>query len=257
MKKTYFTSKTVSALHFPVTCLSVIGCSGHPVLKMVLKKIADKGYIDSVRDEHNVRVKLSGHLCHNAENIQLFEKHHIKAVLIYKDPRDNLKHLVYRSLYDYCPKKFTRPNTHPNAVKFHELVKCSEGKRGAHPFVEFYVDTMGAKPLLYDIFQVASWKDHPWVHAVKFEALTDFREEDQGVQFSAVEGIADFLGISLPKTEIKAIAGSCFRKIRKKKKKDEYMVGWEELFSEEDKALFKKYFGKLLIDLGYEKDNNW
>ena len=32
---------------------------------------------------------------------------------------------------------------------------------------------------------------------------------------------------------------------------------WEKDFTEKDKTTFKKIGGKLLIKLGYEKDNNW
>ncbi len=61
----------------------------------------------------------------------------------------------------------------------------------------------------------------------------------------------------MTEAEIKEIVDMCSQRIRKKKKKDGYMVGWKEIFTEENKVLFKKYFGKLLVDLGYEKNYNW
>lgn len=33
--------------------------------------------------------------------------------------------------------------------------------------------------------------------------------------------------------------------------------GWKKMLSREQRELFKEYFGKTLIKLGYEKDNNW
>ena len=33
--------------------------------------------------------------------------------------------------------------------------------------------------------------------------------------------------------------------------------GWKDVFTEENKALFKEQAGDILIQLGYEKDNNW
>jgi hypothetical protein len=32
---------------------------------------------------------------------------------------------------------------------------------------------------------------------------------------------------------------------------------WKNVFTERDKAVFKEAAGNLLIELGYEKDDNW
>ncbi|MCK5879222.1 MAG: sulfotransferase domain-containing protein [Holophagae bacterium] len=239
-----------------VTCLSVVGCSGHPVLKMVLKEMVAKDYIASVRDEKGMRIKLAGHLQYCDENVRLFEKHNVKAVLVYRDLRDNLIQLVYRSIYNYCSKKFERPGTHPHAVQFHQLIKRFEGERGDQSFVEFYVKTIGAESLLQDIFQVAEWKNHPRVHSVKFEELTNLWGDNRGAQLRTIEGIAGFLGVSLSESEVGEFADRCSQRINKKKQKKDYMVGWEELFSDEDKVMFKEHFGRQLIDLGYENGND-
>lgn len=243
--------------HSPVTCLSVVGCSGHPVLKMALKEIVAKDYIGSVKDEHGVRTKLAGHLRYCDKNVQLFKKHNVRAVLVYRDPRDTLIQLVFRSLYNYCPKKFSQPGTHPNAVEFHQIIKRFEGERGDQSFVEFYVRTIGAEQLLQDIFQVAEWRNHPSVHSVKFEELSNLWEDNRGTQIKVIEGIVDFVEVSLSESEIGRVADLCSQNIRKKKQKKDYMVGWEQIFSEEDKILFKEYFGQQLIDLEYEKGSNW
>ena len=170
----------------PVTPLSVVGCSGHPVLKRVLKRLAGPAYVASVRDEHGRRHKLAGHLRYCAENLALFEAHDVRAVLIYRDPRDNLKHLVDRSIHGYCPDKFERPGTHADAVRYHQLVKAAQGTRGGESYVEFYVETIGAEQVLRDIFQVTMWKDHPRVHPVAFEPQDSARRHDSSTRAGSI-----------------------------------------------------------------------
>jgi len=241
----------------PVTCISVIGCSGQPVLKLVLKKIAKKRYVASIEDSQDRKIKLAGHLLYCDKNIEILKQHNFKAVLICRDPRSTLVQLVHRSLYDWCPSKFEKPRIHPSALAFHQIIKESAGKRGDQGFVEFYLGTLDTKQLLLDIFQVAKWHSQSGVHFVKYEDLTDFSGNDRDAQLRAIQEIGEFLGVSVPDSVTGEITEWCKRHLKEKKSQKNFMIDWKELFTEKDKALFKKYFGQLVIDLGYEKDNDW
>jgi hypothetical protein len=241
-----------------VTALSVVGCSGHPMLKHTLKALAKTRYTASVRDDERVRTKLAGHLAYTAENAELFEQHDIRAGLVYRDPRANLLQLVRRSVERYCAGKFEQPGTHPTALDYHRLVTAFDGQRGDRPFVEFYVDGIGARQTLVDIFQVAEWRHCPRVHAVRFEDLVDLHGDDPEGQRRTIEGLARFVGATVTEADVDDLVATCGAWLgRKQSRKDTFMVGWEEVFTDEDKAAFKRAFGSVVVDLGYEQDDDW
>jgi hypothetical protein len=241
-----------------VTCLSVVGCSGHPPLKRVLKHLAGSRYIASVPDDDGNRIKLAGHLAPTPENQELFERHQVRAVVIFRDPRDNLTQLVRRTVLGYCPDKFLRPGTHPDAVAYNALVAASEGKRGDAPFVDFYVEGIGGREVLDRIFRVSQWKNHPRVQAVRFEDLIDVWGERPDVPRQTIVGIAEFLGASVTDEELDALEAAGERFLDKRRSgKAGFLQRWQDAFTDEDKASFKRYYGDLLIDLGYETDLDW
>jgi hypothetical protein len=240
-----------------VTCLSVVGCSGHPMLVHTMKTLNRKRYVTAVRAEDGTRIKLAGHRAYTPENEALFEQHHVGAALIYRDPRDNLLQLIRRSLLDYPGDKFSRPRTHPTALAYNDLVKRSEGRRGDRPLVEFYVDGIGAREVLDRIFQVTEWRHSPRVLPVRFEDLVDLYG-DAGKQRETIRAIADFVGASPSELLVEELASDCDAWLRKKAyKKKDYLKGWQEVFTDEDRAAFKAAFGRLLVDLGYEQDDDW
>lgn len=90
----------------------------------------------------------------------------------------------------------------------------------------------------------------------KFEDLIGARGDgDKNLQIKTVEGVLKFLDISLEKTSINNIAENLFGgtwTFRKGK------IGeWKTHFSKKNKEVFKKTYGDIIIDLGYEKDYNW
>ena len=79
--------------------------------------------------------------------------------------------------------------------------------------------------------------------------------------------LLEFLGVdSSEETARKCVKRAGFerRTDRKRGEEDSYshfrkgVAGdWESVFTEEDRRVFKEIAGDLLIELGYEKDNNW
>ena len=241
-----------------VTCLSVVGCSGHPPLKHVLKHLSGKRYAASIHDPDRGRVKLAGHLDPSAENQELFERDQIRAVVIYRDPRDNLLQLVRRSFLDYTAEKFVAPNTHPTAIAYHRLVKEHQDAWTGRRVVEYFVDGIGGLDVLSTIFRVTEWHRHPRVQGVRFEDLVDLWGTDPEAPRRTITSIAEFLGVTVTDTEIDGlVAHNAIWLEKKVENKPHYLQPWQEVFTDADKAAFKHHFGPLLIDLGYEADNDW
>ena len=101
---------------------------------------------------------------------------------------------------------------------------------------------------------------HPNVVVSRFEDLVgDKGGGNDAAQLALIEKLVDELNLPLSATEQESIASilwgddhgvqPTFRQGQINK--------WKEIFTPEHKKLFKKYFGSLLIQLGYEQDNNW
>jgi hypothetical protein len=228
------------------------------MLHHTLKALAPKRYVASVREGNGDRIKLAGHLPYTPEHEALFERHDVRAALVYRDPRDNLIHLVRRSLGDFPGDKFTRPRTHPTAVTYNQLVKASDGHRGDQSFVEFYVDGIGGRETLDTIFQVTEWRHSPRVLPVRFEDLVNLHGEAPERQRQTIVAIADFVGARPTEAEVHELTVACDAWLGKKvTKKVDFLTGWRDVFTDEDRAAFKARYGQLLIDLGYEQDDDW
>jgi hypothetical protein len=225
---------------------------------LVLKHFARERYASSVNDPERGRVKLAGHLAPSAENQELFDRHQIRAVVVYRDPRDNLLQLARRSVLDYTPVKFRAPRTHPNAIAYHELVKAHQGEWADQPTVEFFVETIGAVTLLHTIFQVTQWHHHPRVHGVRLEDLVDFWGTDADAPRRTITSIAEFLGASVTEAELDALqAANAEWLATKSVDRPHYAQPWQDVFTDHDRATFKRHFQPLLVDLGYETDDDW
>jgi hypothetical protein len=239
-----------------VTCVSVVGCSGHPIMKRALKHLVPDRYLSSVREDGE-RVKLAGHLAFTGRNLALFQEHDLRSVLVVRDPRDNFVNLVNRSRYGYCPEKFDRPRTHPDAVEFHRLL-MAHAEPGRTGVVDHYVEGIGALATLRRIFEVARWHGHPRIHTVRFEDFIDLRGEGHAAQRPTIARLAEFLGVEGTDEDIDRIATTNNQWIRwKVDRQPEYVVGWQEVFTDEDRAAFKRHFGDVLLRLGYEADDDW
>ena len=250
-------SKTKKRSTSPTTCFSVIGSSGQPIVKKILSLLDRKRYTGSITNSKGERVKLSGHRYYSSEFRQLVEENNVRAVLIFRDPRDNFKQLVYRSLYDWCPNKWEKERIHPNALKYHLLVKQNQDNREGKGMAELYIESTGGKHILDSIFAVTDWIKHPNILPIRIESLLNFKGNNEELQYSTIQQIADFIGTTITSDDKEKLISECKAFLSKRATQDGYMKSWSELFTENDKRIFKKYYGQLLIDLGYEQDYNW
>lgn len=101
------------------------------------------------------------------------------------------------------------------------------------------------------------WKDSPICCTLRFEALLGPQGGhcSQTEQINELRKIRDVLNKKITDFELLQIVNEVYGtgwSFHKGK-----VGAWKEYFNEEHKALFKKLLGKELIQLGYEKDDNW
>jgi len=168
------------------------------------------------------------------------------TIFVYRDPRDMIvSHVFY-------------------ATQMHE-------EHGMHRYYTEVLDSMEARieaaiqgvdedgaelsSVQAKYVSYMGWLDQPDVLSMRFENLILDRE-------AALNCILDYLErrgfrASIPRQEAVAILGEAIRP----KKSGTYRKGqpgnWREYFTPANKALFKEQAGGLLVQLGYEKDDQW
>jgi len=102
---------------------------------------------------------------------------------------------------------------------------------------------------------VFEWLEQKYVMCIRFEDLI----EDRDVTLNAMLDEVEKTGYKIPATRDKALE-ILVKAIQPKKShtfRSGKTGGWTEHFSEEHKNLFKEVAGDLLVELGYEKSNDW
>ena len=104
-------------------------------------------------------------------------------------------------------------------------------------------------------------ENDPNVMILKYEYLVGLNQKE------AFEKIFDFCGIQMPRKEMNRLLDRySFKKLSGRRPGEEdhrshYRKGtpgdWRSHFTPEHASLFKKMTGDLVVQLGYEKANNW
>jgi len=244
---------TLSKPHTPVTGISISASSGNKLLDKLLKNMAKDSYTRSVLNEENKRIIIRGNLQYSDENILHLKKNNIKAVFIYSDPRYILHNLLQRP--NNVKNKFA-VGLNQNVKDFHQLIAQNDRKRANKSYTGFYVETLDGKTVLKNIFHQLKWKDHPQIRAIKYEELINLYD-DNDTQLKTITDMAAFLNVSIEKPKLLKLVNKCSEEKKTYLQKTDNHIHFGDFYTEEDKMIFKKHFGDLLIDLGYEKDNNW
>jgi len=102
---------------------------------------------------------------------------------------------------------------------------------------------------------VFEWRELPNVMSIRFEDLIHRREATLDAMLDEVESI----GYKIPTPRAKAL--SILLEAIQPRKSHTFRSGktgvWREHFTDEHKALFKDVAGDLLVQLGYEQNNDW
>ncbi|MEC1262775.1 glycosyltransferase [Bacillus swezeyi] len=199
----------------------------------------------------------TGHFAHSADREKIIDETNIKTIFIYRDLRDiavSLVHFVMINKYNHPWNPFMK-----NHLKNHDERLMAIIKGASLNKEEQAKYGIGLLPNIYDFTKrFLQWAQASGICIVTFEDLM----RDEASQNKTITNIIDFLWDDLQslnlskqqllqkmKQNIHFSASDTFRK---------GSIGdWKEEFNERHKEAFKEIAGDALIQLGYEKDNNW
>ena len=164
---------------------------------------------------------------------------------IYRDPRDMLVSHVFfatdmhtgHGMHEYYQKL-------PNFNERLKVAICGIQKDGL-----FMVDI---RERYTGVFE---WLAQPAAMCIRFEDLIDNRDATLGKMLDQVEKTG--YHIPTPRHEALDILVDAIQPSKSHTFRAGKTGGWKEHFSMENKKLFKDVAGDLLVQLGYEKNNNW
>jgi hypothetical protein len=201
------------------------------------KKMSKKGF--PLLSENNLPILnkdefFHSHMHYSAQLEQKLINGRFKILFIYRDPRDQIVSHAY-----WIIKKLNNPIF--NKFKYPKSVS---------KIIDIIIKNIDRK---YSKFM--PWAKSKNVCTVRFENLIGPHGGGSlELQKKEIEKISNYVGVTSKKAKnncLKNLFGgtSTFRKGG--------IGSWKKHFTEEHKQLFKKFGGKLLIELGYEKDLNW
>ena len=164
---------------------------------------------------------------------------------IYRDPRDMLVSHVFfatdmhtgHGMHEYYQKL-------PNFNERLKVAICGIQKDGL-----FMVDI---RERYTGVFE---WLAQPAAMCIRFEDLIDNRDATLGKMLDQVEKTG--YHIPTPRHEALDILVDAIQPSKSHTFRAGKTGGWKEHFSMENKKLFKDVAGDLLVQLGYEKNNDW
>lgn len=186
-----------------------------------------------------------GYLEASPENVQLLCQPDRVNYFIYRDPRDMLVSQVFfatdmheeHGMHDYyksLPDFGTRLKVAITGIDRDGLYMVSVKQRYEGVF---------------------EWLAQKHVLCVRFEDLINERDSTLNKMLDEVEKTG--YKISAPREKTISILAKAIQPGRSHTFRSGKTGGWREHFTEEHKKLFKDVAGNLLVELGYEKNNDW
>ncbi len=176
------------------------------------------------------------HAFYNEKNLEIIKKNNYHVLFIYRDPRD-----VAVSMAHWMRKKpLDSIALIPNLELINDdelLTKCINYTRQL--FAQWHL-----------------WKQNKAAHLIRFEDLVGTKGGgSHRAQLRAIKGIARHLKLRANKKKIKAIAQILFGGTPTFRKGQ---IGvWRTTFNSAHIKLAHELMGKLIINMGYEKDSRW
>jgi len=212
-------------------------------IKLLTKKrfvrITEKQILDNALPKLEANQYYFDHAIYTKQINSILKNKKAKIIFIYRDPRDSIISGAYYKLqHAGIAKKKYDPNIKVDKQKFNQQIDDS-----------IIISTINYNKSI-------NWASEKNVCAIKFENLVGAKGNgSQQLQEMEIKKICNFLNINPTKESfdrcINNLFGSSFT-FRNGKIGD-----WKNYFSNEQKKLFKKIGGNLLIKLGYEKNLNW
>jgi hypothetical protein len=187
------------------------------------------------------------HICFSEDLVGLLTEMRMKSLLILRDPRD-----VVVSHANYV----ARSRDH---FLFDLYQRLSESERLMES-IKGVKQTTRDGPMLLNIYEryqsVMAWLSQPLNYTTYFEKLIGPHGGGlRDTQIEELRNIAQHLSIRYNLPNIERIADRLFGGTATFRKG--IIRGWPNHFLGKHKYAFKEIAGQLLIDLGYEQDNDW
>ena len=187
-----------------------------------------------------------GHVHAYPELLKLLTGEGNASFFIYRDPRDVVvSHVHY--VNDINSRHVHHRYYQEKLSSFDERLEISiRGLPDAqHPFPDIRARF---EPYM-------NWLNRDDIHSLRFEDLIDSRARaiEQIIQFVIARGFS-------PNVSDSEMLDALTKNIDPKKSptfRSGISGAWKEQFSDQHKSIFKRLSGDLLIQLGYEKDQNW
>jgi len=187
-----------------------------------------------------------GYLRSEPAYLQFFAEHpQVLSFFVYRDPRDRLISSIFYAVDIH--KAHAQHDFYASLPMAERITAAIQGR-----------DEPGLLhlPNVREQYQrYLDWLTCPLVLCLRFEDL--IQQPDRSL--SAILDFIESRGFHIPTPRQKALA--VIKEAIQPKKSPTFRKGkaggWREHFTEEHKRLFKAVAGEVLIQLGYERDNDW
>lgn len=186
-----------------------------------------------------------GYVEASPENVAFLCQPHRLNYFIYRDPRDMLVSQVFFATDMHAEHGM------------HQFYKSLPGFSERLKIAITGIDRDG----LYMVSvrqryaSVFEWLEQPHVMCIRYEDLINHRDATLDAMLDEVESTEYKIPVSRQKAL--AVLVEAIRPKKSRTFRSGKTGGWREHFTEENKNLFKDVAGDLLIELGYEKNNDW
>src|SRR5579872_1228697 len=194
---------------------------------------------------------VTNHELPSQDAIAGYQAQNIKAVFIYRDPRDQVVSSAY-----FFKEKLKHPRA--MAMEIEELTTDLMYNSGiwwkyvVFVGVELPYDT--SIKVFYDA--LLPWAQQPFVYTTTFEKLVGPKGGgDREQQVKEIINIADHVEYPVTQERAEQIADLLFGRFETFR--EGKIGGWKENFTADHRRIFKEIAGDLLITLGYEADMQW
>ncbi|WP_408008503.1 sulfotransferase domain-containing protein [Pseudalkalibacillus sp. A8] len=188
----------------------------------------------------------NGHIHYSKDYEQLFRSLNLKQIFLYRDPRD----IVVSYAYFFMKLKGTPTYRYFTENNLNIKKRCLAIINGFKTDYTFRGDIN----TWYRHF--TPWRDVDYVLPISYESLI---ESPSSLHQQLVK-IIRFLNIENNSRNINVLSKQMQNNVNPLKSptfRNGQSGNWEIEFDDEIKSHFKRVAGNLLIELGYEKDDNW
>lgn len=242
----------------PIFLASIPKCGSHLIKKCLSMihhdhfRYPSRTFFNAAARDFQRKGSIFSHAPFNPELGQLITDNEYKGIFMIRDPRDQAVSFIHFAQKSNKIWSTIRSMSFDNALT--NWILDAKLIKGTGRFNDPMMDTLGSIADFYDHY--LPWIDHPNFYTVRFENLVGAQGGGSDeLQKQEILNIAAHLDIKLDDQTMQKTLDHLFGKSRTFRKGQ--IGNWKEVFTEEQKQIFKDVAGDLLIHLGYEQDYNW